>query len=218
MGYSMRDYVDTLFARAPKTERITQLKDELICRMTACYEELLASGKTEQEAFKSVTDQVGNINELILGIEESAATDESDLNAWHKKSAKIVSLSVILYILSVASVMVFELIAPVKALGPIVMFVFVAIATGMLIYHFMSKPRFVRIDPTIVDMDSYKTWAEKKDNRKEIEDAVSSIIWTITIAVYFIMSFWLGNWGTSWIIFIIGAAVQAVASLKFKVK
>lgn len=216
MNQRIREYVEQLFENAPRTHRIFELKEELIHNLNERYNDLLATGKTEEEAFTHVRSSIGDINELISGVEESATIDQTEINMWRKKTAKVVSISVAMYIASIAIVLIFELIPAMEAFGPIGMFLMIAAATGMLVYHFMSMPKYIRMDSTVVE--EFKEWQDKKSKNKEVEEAISSILWIATTALYLIISFTLNLWGTAWIIFVVSAAVQCIINLLFKLK
>lgn len=216
MNSKIRAYVDVLFEMAPKTHRVFELKEELVQNLTEKYKDLLATGKSEEEALEYVKSSIGDVNELISGLEESATIDINQINLWKKKTAKVVSLSVMTYIASIAVVILFGLIPSLEEFAPIPMFLMIAGATGMLIYHFMSRPTHVKLDTTVVE--EFKEWQSSKTKTKEIEDAISSIIWIVIVALYLVISFTFNTWATTWIIFIVGAAIQSIINLMFKLK
>ena len=49
-------------------------------------------------------------------------------------------------------------------------------------------------------------------------NAIRSAIWTITVAIYIIISFTTGAWHLTWVIFLVAAAVQAVINAGFTMK
>ena len=84
----------------------------------------------------------------------------------------------------------------------------------MLIYHFMTKPKYTKYDDTIVE--EFKEWKGKNDKIKEIKKAIDSIIWTLTVIIYLIVSFTFGIWYISWIIFLIASLIENIIKLIFK--
>jgi len=91
------------------------------------------------------------------------------------------------------------------------MFVIIAAATGLLVYNNLSKPRRMGRSETIVD--EFREWQSGSYDRKSLRRAVSSALWAILIAIYFIISFWTGAWHISWIIFLFGAAIEAILNI-----
>ncbi len=122
-----------------------------------------------------------------------------------RKSAEVVSTSVLLYILSIVFIMIA---IPVQKMNPIVasaIFLFIiAIATTRIIKHYMSIPKFD------------KTKEEKQED--DIVKQINSIIGAIFTAIYFIVSFMTFAWHVTWIIFVICGAVCNIVKLIFMLK
>lgn len=68
---TIRTYLENIFQSLPKSDEIMQLKKELLVNMEEKYEELKASGKTENEAIGIVIAEFGNIDEIVseMGID-----------------------------------------------------------------------------------------------------------------------------------------------------
>ena len=152
-------------------------------------EELLTGKKQEEKEEKEI-------------IEEKPLTKEE----VRKKSAEVVSSAVFLYILAVVVIMVA---IPVLRMNPIIasaiFLIIVAFATAKIIKHYMSVPKFE------------KTKEEKREN--EIVKQINSIIGTICVVIYFIVSFATMAWYITWIIFVIdGLICQAVKLVYMLIK
>lgn len=134
-------------------------------------------------------------------LEERTMTKEE----VRRKSAEVVSTSVLLYILSIVFIMIA---IPVQKMNPIVasaIFLFIiAIATTRIIKHYMSIPKFD------------KTKEEKQED--DIVKQINSIIGAIFTAIYFIVSFMTFAWHVTWIIFVICGAVCNIVKLIFMLK
>ncbi|MDN5964273.1 MAG: permease prefix domain 1-containing protein, partial [Actinomyces sp.] len=63
-------YLDTMFSPYPATPRLEEAKAELRAMMEDKYSELLASGRSHNEAVGQVITEFGNLDELaaVLGI------------------------------------------------------------------------------------------------------------------------------------------------------
>ena len=70
---AIRNYLDNMFRNLPNTEEVRRAKSELLQMMEDKYEELIAEGKTENEAVGIVISEFGNLDELAdsLGISEA---------------------------------------------------------------------------------------------------------------------------------------------------
>lgn len=109
---TIRNYLDNMFSSLPKSPEIENLKKELLLNMEDKYNELKASGKSENESIGIVISEFGNIDELIteLGIDVSSKEstiiiDQEEalkyLNA-KKHSSFLVSIGVSLCIIGAA--------------------------------------------------------------------------------------------------------------------
>lgn len=67
---TIRNYLETMFARLPNTLEVQKAKDELWQMMEDKYTELIGDGKSENEAVGIVISELGNLDELAeeLGI------------------------------------------------------------------------------------------------------------------------------------------------------
>lgn len=76
---AIKSYLDNMFRNLPNTEEVRRAKSELLQMMEDKYEELIADGKSENEAVGIVISEFGNLDELAesLGITE-AVTENPD--------------------------------------------------------------------------------------------------------------------------------------------
>lgn len=133
--------------------------------------------------------------------------DELEKDEVEKKrrlSAFLLAVSVMLYIMCV--------IPPIAirddVIGPVLMFVMIAAATGMIIYRAVALSKLPKVQNTAVH--------EKVND--PVWKAVISCVWAADIAAYFIVSFATGAWYITWLIFPIGSAVAAIASAVYDLK
>ena len=122
-----------------------------------------------------------------------------------EKSAKVVSVSIFIYVAAVAFLMIA---VPVKHVNPIVassvFLLLIGWATARIIRNYMSIPKFE------------KTKAEKRQDA--IQRQINGIIYCIGIAIYFIISFVTLAWHITWIIFVIAGLICQVIRLIFMLK
>lgn len=212
----LRLYVEKLFEGAPKTRKAYELKEELLANLIDKYNDLIASGQNESEAYTVAIASIGDVDELIAGLKESNVFDANYMQKERKKSALLVSVAVMMYILSPIALIVAEESGEESVLSLLVMFVMVAIATGLLIYNGMTRPRYNKQDDTIVE--EFKEWKSENTRQHQMKKSVTSALWSIIVAIYFVISFLFGIWAYSWIIFIIGAAIKQVIVAYFDIK
>lgn len=215
----LMNYVDQLFENAPQTKKVLDLKDELKADLIEKYNDLLAAGRSEEEAYNMVVSGIGDISDLISQIEGSNENGSEKINdtTERKKSAMYVAVAVALYIMSIVPVILADaLLGYDSGVGIVFMFIFIAAATGLLVYRGASKPRYIKADETLVE--EFKEWKSRKSRKDSARNAVSSAFWTSVVAIYLVVSFWFDIWSYSWLIFIIAAAISQIIKAIFELR
>lgn len=207
----IKDYVNDLFENTPKTRKSEEFKEELLANLLDKYYDLLESNMDDETAYNKVISSIGNIDELFDNDPVQITKESCD----KKKSAKITAIAVMMYILCPVSVIVFEEVG-LEALGIVVMFLLIAGATGLLIYNNMTKPQYLKQDDTLVE--DFKEWKSTTNKSRRVRKSIESAMWAIIIAIYLLISFTTGAWHITWIMFIIGAAVEKVIRAYFEYK
>lgn len=222
MEYRIRAYVDELFQQAPRTQRAYELKVELTQNLLDKYFALLSEGKSQEDAYNLTVMSIGDVQELFAGLEEGpgenpAPPPMAPPPPGANRSALVVTLAVMLYILSVVPLIGLSALfgdryesAPI--IGLILMFVIIAAATGLLIYNHMTKPKAQPyVMPGTVVQD-FKEWQSGKSQKKQLMKSIRSAFWPLVLALYFLLSFGTGKWYITWIIFLIAPAVDSIIS------
>ena len=154
---AIRNYLDNMFRNLPNTEEVRRAKSELLQMMEDKYEELIAEGKSENEAVGIVISEFGNLDELAesLGIQE-AVTENPDEDkpmlsmdrikeylGMISQHSILVPLAIALCIFSVAFNIVADAIpgCP-EAVGVILMFLSIGVAVGLFIFEGLRKKEF----------------------------------------------------------------------------
>jgi hypothetical protein len=208
MNEKLRRYIDDLFANAPSTVRAVELKEELFQNLTDKYNDLISEGKNEESAFNIAIASIGDVDSLISGLsgEKRAVSDAS-----RKRSALLTALAIGLYILSPVPVILIQ-----NEIGVMMLFLFVAIATGLLIYNGVTRERYVKTDDTMVE--DFKEWKHHGRQKNKAAEAIVGSFWLIAVCVYIVVSFMTGAWHITWIIFLIAAAVSSLIRGLFMLK
>ena len=58
---------------------------------------------------------------------------------------------------------------------------------------------------------------EKSDENKEFR-ALSTVIWSISVVAYFLVSLFTGAWYITWVIFLIGTAIISIIKAVFELR
>ena len=217
MVEKLRNYVEKIFEDAPKTKKAYELKEELVANLIDKYNDLKQSGKTDDEGYNIAVSSIGDIGELVNNLKERDVLNYTNTSEQRKKSALLISIAVGLYIFSIIPVIVFsEIGGSLETLGIVVMFFFAGIATMLLVYNGVSKPKYKGIDDTMVE--EFKEFVSEKEKEKGLKDSIDSAIWTLIVAIYLFVSFKFGSWSYSWIIFIFGAAVTNIINAIMQIR
>ena len=209
--------LDELFENAPQTNRASELKDELLANLMDKYNDLVSNGKSEEEAFNITIAGIGDTDELIRGLKENDQFNYKQIKKDREKSALILSVSIGMYIMSVVILIMCTSVFRINGnIAVCLMLTIDAIATCLIIYNAISRPKYLKTDDTIVE--EFKEWKSANNAEKEVVKSIKSIMWLIIVALYFLLSFGLRIWSFSWIIFIIGAAVDKIITLAFQLR
>ena len=208
MNEKLRRYIDDLFANAPSTVRAVELKEELFQNLTDKYNDLIAEGKSEESAFNIAIASIGDVDSLISGLsgEKHVVNEKS-----RKRSALLTAIAISLYILCPVPVIALQ-----DEIGVMVLFLFVAVATAMLIYNGVTRERYVKADDTMVE--EFKEWKQNSKQKNKAVDAIVGSFWLIAVCVYIVVSFMTGAWHITWIIFLIAAAISSMIRGIFMLK
>ena len=157
---AIRNYLDNMFRNLPNTEAVRRAKAELLQMMEDKYEELIAEGKTENEAVGIVISEFGNLDELAdsLGISEAVTEnpveDKPMLSMDRVKEyismistkAILLPLGIALCILSVVSPILADILpVDINIIGAGGMFGIIAIAVGLFIFSGIKSKEFAEV-------------------------------------------------------------------------
>lgn len=189
MREQLIQYVDLLFAG---TDDCEEIKQEILQNTLDRYDDLIAQGKVPEAAYRLAISGIGDINEILGTVPTPAAVSaapSSDDEEDTPRKKRMRAFAIGLYILCpLPLICMSELGADILGLAGTL--VLVAIATVMIILNAKKEPKEEK----------------KKDNRSPLQKSVSSLLWAVGLAVYFLLSFTSGAWHITWVIFpILGA-------------
>lgn len=189
MREQLIQYVQLLFAGAADCEDI---KQEILQNTLDRYDDLIDQGKVPEAAYRLAISGIGDINEILGTVQTSptvptAPSSIPEEDTPQKKRMRAFAIG--LYILCpLPLIFMSELGADILGLAGTL--VLVAIATVMIILNAKKE----------------KKLEKKEDTRSLMQKSVSSLLWAVGLAVYFLCSFISGAWHITWVIFpILGA-------------
>lgn len=227
MEYSIRAYVDELFSDVPNSQRAFEMKVELTQNLLDKYYDLVASGKSEEDAYNITVYGIGDISELLneLKMEEVRANISSNtayyeaMAYFKRRSAMLISIGVMLCVCSLVPVIALSVIGSMTGIyglggiGAALMFFFIGVAVGLFVWNGITHPK--RSDPPEMIMDLY---ARRKSKAVSFVKIFDASYWSLLLAAYFLLSFFTGRWDITWIMFIAGPAVSAIVHAAAKNK
>ncbi len=216
----LRNHIDTLFGGVAQSVRVQEIKEEMLRNLTEKYYDLITEGRDEETAYSIAISSIGDVSILL---EENRAGGDSNMEQQMQKykarSAVLISVAVMLYILCVIPPIIFSTSsASIEGmmLGPILMFVMIAAATGLLIFNSMTKPKYVKMNATMVE--DFNEWQSVKQHDNGVLKSINGALWSITVMLYLVISFFTSAWHITWLIFLVAVAVTQIISLCFNLK
>jgi len=214
MNVKIKKHVDTLFSHVPYSKKAQELKEEILADMEAHYNDCLAAGESEQTAFRSACDSLGDIEDVIQELIPERDIMEK-IDRYKKFRAIMTSVSVFLYIIGVAVLIALTSIptlmgenaAVYSIVGTVVFLVFAATATGLIIFSRMTIPQDVIPYIRKNSMDE-KENIDTTTKKGRFLKVFTECHWSFITLIYFVVSFITREWGITWIIFLIGAAMD----------
>ncbi len=220
MEDKLRAHMDHLFREVPPTKKAVELKEEILQNLVDKYHDLIEEGKSEEAAYNIAIASIGDISELLDSLKENGASPTITLSAeykeWKKRSAILVPVAIMLYILCVIPPIIADELGWNAAAGPCGMFLLIGIATAIIVFNNMSKPTVPKMDGTI--MEEFKEWKASQDDRKKARKSINSALWSVILVLYFLISFSTGAWYITWVLFLVGAAAESIVKAIFELK
>lgn len=223
MREKINQHFNMLFEDAPKTRKALDLKQEMQQNAIDKYDDLLQEGYSEEDAYQNVIHSIGDVTELFEEVEDKnlLTLPEKD----RKKKALLTAVAVGLYIFAGAVFFLFAVIEDFMGysgidyatLGLAIAVMICVVPTIMLVYAANMYPGYTKKpEPDMVEQYKEEKYYSNRD--KAVKGAVSSIIWTLALVVYFVVSFATMAWHITWVIFLIAGCAQSVAALIFSLK
>lgn len=244
MKAKLHEYIDTIFAdaerRAPHSKQLAELKEEMFQNLNDKYDDLIASGKTPAAAYNIAIAGVGDVSDLLDSVVGAADKNEAvglshgksrttskapltpeqeeELRRYRSRSAILTAISIAMYILCIVPPIIFQD----DIFGPVLMFAMIAIATALIIFNNMSKPKFAgrvdRKDDDDDDEDENDGNNHNRPRRSPVYKAISAALWTLGVCAYLLVSFVTGYWHITWMIFLILAAIDNIIKAIFDIR
>jgi hypothetical protein len=212
MKEKITTHIAQLFADAPENRQVNDLREELLANSLSKYDDLIDQGISSEEAYRNVISGIGDISGLLSQLRAQKIMDPILIEKSRIRSAVLVSIAVLLFIISPLAVIVFDG----SKLGLVIFFFAIALGVSLLIFNSMTKLRYIKDEESFVE--EFREWQVESRQKKSVRSAISAILWPLIVVAYFFISFFFGQWHISWLIFIIGVCLEGVISLIFQLR
>lgn len=205
MREQLAQYVDLLFAGSDGAEEI---KQEILQNTLDRFDDLVARGSTEEAAYRQAIAGIGDVGEL-LGGESPDARPQPEIvdplpgfEGTAPAVARMVrAVAIFLYIVSPVPLLLLDTLGW-DNIGMCLTLVIVAIATLLLLTF--KAPAGKKSA-----QDSQQA-AGTAEGRKNLGVSIKSLMRTLGVVLYFVISFSTGAWLVTWLIFPIEKALEGV--------
>ncbi len=192
---TIMNYLENMFKPLPQKPEVLKLKDELAAHMEEKYNELIAEGKSQNEAIGIVIAEFGNIDEILSELDITLKQEENTVFVSQEtvdafiqlkiKTNNYIAFGVFLCLLGVSSLIFLTTIGtylPVfetnvmTFLGLSSLLVLIAIAVGIFIYTDSKLAPFRYLEEPITLSQSTKMAIEEQNKQAATKKIIFTII------------------------------------------
>ncbi len=192
---AIRNYLETMFANLPNTPEVLRAKNELWQMMEDKYNELVADGKSDNEAVGTVIAEFGNLDEISedLGI-RNVVTGTQDINRrqvtieevkryLHESSnyAYKISLGIFFCIISPVGAILSEAVNYSDLIGVLFLMAFVATAVILFVHSSITIHRWDFLKQELCTIDFATT--NYVHDQKEHYTSTYALLMTVGIVL-----------------------------------
>lgn len=206
MREQLISYVELLFAGSNAEE----MKQEILQNTLERYDDLVSQGKSPEAAYRLAISGIGDITELLGTDQPTGNTSSPSAPAHTKKETSFVkqmlkAFAIFLYIIS-----------------PIPLFVLVSLnmeeigLCGTLAICGLATALLIVAGSTAGQKEEKKAIsAAEQIEKNPLLTAINTLITTVGLIAYFIVSFASGAWFITWVIFPLIGAVKGLVKAVF---
>ncbi|MEG1895512.1 MAG: permease prefix domain 1-containing protein [Oscillospiraceae bacterium] len=220
MNNKVKNYVDALFTGVPRSKKATELKEELLSNMSERFEDYMAQGKTEIQAYSLAVSNMGDVDGMLSELIPDADFKQ-EANKYRTRNAKNTAIGVSLYILGAAVLIGFTMVGErmgaedsYAMMGVVVLLCLAAVATGLIVYTHMSTPQEYKD----FDEDAARDRRLYASKDGSLLKSIMSIYWSVVTFIYLGVSFLSGEWGISWMIWVLAGVFAEIIKTIFEMR
>ncbi len=217
----IRNYVDLLFSEIPRSKKAIELKEEMLSNLTERFNDYIAEGKSENQAYSLVIANIGDVDAILAEVSVAEPYGEK-ADYYRKRRAINISLAVILFILSPFIPMLIIELRPFfflddyanEIIGGLSMFVLISLGVGLLIYTKLSTPpeySTKKAPKPVAPIETVFVGEKAVQFKRFI-----SLYWLVVVLAFFVMVFFT-NIPNSWFIWPIAGILSAIIKVIFEI-
>lgn len=217
MDEMLREYIDGLFAFAPKTRKTIELREEMFQNTREKCLDLIKEGRDEEDAYNIAISGIGDVRELIRELQrEEQIPDMEFMYNDRQRSAALMALAVVIYIISLVPVILGVVYSLSPGISLLSFLILIAVASGILIYGWQMRPKYTKADDSIVE--EFKEFSVDRRNNVKLRLSMSFALWSIIVTIYLAISMLTWRWNITWMIFPVGMALEALITIYFTLR
>lgn len=171
-----------------------------LCDLYNISSDELLKGETKQDVSTDAFKNDASTDDVYKNEPAQSPNQLEDFNRRKIKSSIIMSVAIGLYILSVIPFFVIKN----SNLALSVFFVIIALATIMIVFSALSRPKRNKSQP--------------KSNEYKLYKQITGILASVVLVIYMLVSFISGMWHITWLMWVIYGIVCEIIKLVFSLK
>lgn len=215
MKQKLTEYVDARFRSAALTVRNAELREEILQNTLEKYDDLIADGKTPEEAYRAAVDGIGDISGLIEPAyvpprppEQTAVRVPAGEAAARAEQAPPEDD---------------ELRRRRKLLNSAVGALWLAAVALYFLWSFASGKWHITwivflLTPCVTNLITAVFYWNVPEKRRKVRGCCIGAMWLLMVTAYFVLSFATGAWHITWIMFLIAAALSCMLNACFDLR
>ena len=229
MKERLRSYLDKLFMEAGQNQQAEELREEMYANLCDKYDNLVARGMTEEEAYYSAIASIGNIDELLGELGPGRRVSTPDEQQKRERNALLNAMAGACPFFAVGGFFVGSMLFDSAAWGFLLLFLFIGAGVALRSFARLSAspaPRqgtgrrrtYIKGQEGETVVEEFKEFRRGKSRNEQLKSTINTCLWLVIVMLYFVISFTTHAWHATWLIFLVGVALSQAIKCYFSLK
>ena len=215
MRQKLTEYVDAIFRSAALTVRNAELKEEIMQNTLEKYDDLLADGKSPEEAYRAAVDGIGDISQLIEPAHIPPQPKQEQAVSVQKGGKQV---KVEVHVEQDADADDFA--QRKRLLNSAIGAIWLVCIALYFVWSFASGAWYITwivflLTPGLTQLLTAAFYWNVPEKRRMVRSNCIGAMWMFMTAAYFVVSFQTGAWYITWVMFLIAAALAGLLNACF---